>query len=136
MWCSWKAATRITYSSLVSMLKCNSNVTQVHHNFIIFKSIQLIHTTSVASLPTFHGIFEEQVIDIKDSCSVRLLGAQNTNSIDKVIDHFVYIVREQCYVTGPHDELPEHAPHLQPVFSLPGEHHTRDTSRTCWHCLM
>lgn len=32
-------------------------------------------TTFAGSLPTFHGIFEEEVIHIEDSCAVRLLGA-------------------------------------------------------------
>ena len=72
-------------------------------------------------LPTFHGIFEEEVIHIEDSRAVRVLGAQDANFLYQVIYHLVHVIGEDGDVTRAHDELPEHAAHLQPILSLSGK---------------
>lgn len=138
--CSWKAATTIPYPSLVSWRKylfslsyyfflptfcplCTTpGLSFSNRSCPTFNSLT---TTFVGSLPTFHGIFEEEVIHIEDSCSVRLLGAQDTNSLDQVIYDFVHIIREDCHIAGTQNELSEHTPHLQPFFSLTGKQDTR-----------
>lgn len=58
---------------------------------------------------------------MEDRCSVRVLGAQKTNSLHQVIYHFVHVIREARYITRTHDELSEHAPHPQPIFSFTGK---------------
>lgn len=68
--------------------------------------------------PTFHGVLEEEVVDVGDGGAVRLLRSQVEHPLDEVVHHPVHVVREDGDVSGTHDELPEDAAHLQPVLAL------------------
>lgn len=68
---------------------------------------------------TFHGILEEEVIDVDHRLPVGLLATQCPDPVDQVVDHFVHIAGEDCHVAWSHDQLPEDAAHLQPFLALP-----------------
>ena len=91
----------------------------LHSSFKIHPTnFELLHRQR---LPTFHGVFEEEIIHIEDSRTVRVLGALDANSLYQVVYHLVHVIGEDRDVTRAHDELPEHAAHLQPLLSLSGK---------------
>lgn len=88
--------------------------------FITKEKIPLWITTCEEKLfvLTFHGIFEEEVINVADGFPISALAAQTHDSLHQVINHFADIVGEDCHITWTHDELSEHTPHPQPVFAF------------------
>ncbi len=74
---------------------------------------------------TFHCIFEEQIVDVKDSLSVVLLATQCLHSLHQVGHHSVDVRGENSHIFGPHNQLAQSTAHLQPFITLAGDrkHH-------------
>ncbi|TNN74539.1 hypothetical protein EYF80_015319 [Liparis tanakae] len=125
-YCSWSQSRAhfLKYLLLYMRVPCHQRPSQERQNSS--HGLGMTGRSHLGMAPAYMVVLKE--------LNMRLLGAQNTNSLDEVIDHFVHAIREDRYIAGTHDELPEHAPHLQPIFSLTGEH-TRD-KENLWHPSM